>query len=375
MKLAAAFCIVFLSVGVISANASYGKLIYAQAFDKRPYGSSDVFERNLDTGKSQIIIPYKSLPKDFRGYISYLSVSGDGRYLMIGVCTKPYEGNSIPATPSISRLWLWNRKTRNVVAVPRPSGSPVGWSHGSRCYAFLEYDTQVSWYDAVTGKLKIAKLPKTCQEAVWSSTRESLLLACAGYDEKTTVYEQPMSGRRLILFGGLVGILSLEQSPSGQRYALCDGKSVYTIGKGGSRKRRLPIATDADHLNNMQFSYSSADSKLAIVNRYSYGEPAVNTSESLWVADVSSSKATSLASWVTSVPPYGGTSIFHWIEGWASDSKSVLVSAEISSDSKYGYRSDWHQIWAYSLTGPKNKGRPLFDSGPGCLAITWWPGK
>lgn len=374
MKRLVAFCALLVSAGM-SANASYGKLIYAQTPDKRPYGPSDVFERNLDTGKSQVVISHKSFPKGFRGFISYLDISRDGRYLMIGEFTKPYEGNSIPAIPNISRVWLWDRKTHHVDAVPRPSGSPVGWSQGNRYFAFLEYDTQVSWYDVLTVKPKSAKLPKPCQDAVWSSTRESLLLACADYDDKTRVYEQPVSGTRRVLLSRLVGIESLAHSPDGQSYALSDGKSVYTTGKGRTSKRRIPIATDPDHLNNVNFLYNSAGGKLAIINRYSYGEPAVNTNESLWVADVSNGKATSLASWVTSVPPYDGTTVFHSIEGWASDSKSVLVSAEISSDSKYGYRSDWRQIWAYNLDGPKNKGRKLFDSGPGCLVITWYPGK
>lgn len=365
------FLVVLLLAAGTSATASYGKLIYAETLDKRPYGPSDVFERNLDTGKSQTIISHKSLPKEFRGYISYLSVSGDGRYMMIGEWTKAYEVNTIPATPRIARLWLWNRKTHRLVAVPRLSGGPIGWSHGNRYFAFLEYDTQVSWYDTVTGKSKSARLPKTCDLAVWSSTRDSLLLACAGDDEKTSVYEQPVSGARRVLFGGLVGIQSLDQSPDRQSYVLCDGKSVYTMGKG--RKRRLPIATDPDHLNNADFSYNSTGSRLAILNSYSYGEPAVNIDESLWVADMKTGKATNLTSWVTDVPPGdGSTTIYHSPAGWSSDGRSIIISSEISSDSKFGYRSDWSQIWAYSLTGPKNKGRKLFESGPGCLAITWY---
>ena len=374
-RLGAAFGILFVLAGM-SANASYGKLIYAQTLDKRPCGRSDVYERDLDTGRSQVIISHKSLPKRFAGYISYLSVSGDGRYLMIGEYTKPYEGNSIPATPVISRLWLWDSKTHHLITVPTLSGKPIGWSHGNRYFAFLEYDKQVSWYDAATSKSKSVKLPKTCEDAVWSSTRESLLLACAGYNERTPVYEQPVSGTRRVLFGGLVGIESVKQSPDGQSYALCDGKNVYIIGKGGTGKRRLPIATDPDHLNSADFSYNATGSRLVILNTFSYGEPAVNIQESLWVVAVNSGKATNLATWLTDVPPGdGSTTICHSPEGWSSDGKSILVSAEISSDSKYGYRSDWSQIWAYSLDGPKNKGRLLFDSGPGCLAITWYPGK
>jgi len=70
-------CLAFI-VAAIPAPAQaarYGRVVYALTRDRSGRGAADIYERDLDTGKTKLLISSKAFPKEFKGTAELLEVS------------------------------------------------------------------------------------------------------------------------------------------------------------------------------------------------------------------------------------------------------------------------------------------------------------
>lgn len=352
----------------INPQANAGKIIYACTIDGTDSGLSDIWEADLETGSTKLLIPHTAFPKDSSASIGSLAASPNGAQLAI------VPGSQFYAEP----MWVWVRNGRKFAKISdisfdaillwSPSGNRLLFAYPQGRYFYV--------YDAVTGKTHDFELN---EESCYSwSPGDDVVAAVGSWSSKSVVYLQPRDGtQRRVLFKWPGGIMDIVRSPTKSQFALFDGGPVtITDGRG---KHAVETAVTIVHTNfDLDLAYNRQGDRLAVLTSYTSGEPHVNWDDTVWSVNLSTMKTSKVAAWSESylgIQPDKGSATHRELIGWMPDGRSILISAQTiwGGDVATDNREDRFGLYTYNTVTKKEK--KLFDSGPGCLAITWHPGK
>ena len=384
-----------------SAASRYGRVIYALTANKQPTGPADVFERDLDTGKTKVLISRKGFPNAFEGHIVSLAISPNGRSLAI--IGKSGEGDR--ATDSI---WVWEREHNRFRGLLGEQSHRYEhwWSPSGRYLLIRDSGTRVlfesRWvfendlwlYDAERRQLRRLEQIKDPSIAAWSTTDDAVIAAGRSGEGAIVYLLTPRTGRQQVLFKWPQAIYSITPLGGGSGYALSSGYSMnyvktgiyLTDGRGGHpRKLAIPKvheneATEEGGLS-AGFALNGSGARLAVLAEYSHGMPALSWTKQLWCVEPRKLSSLLVGEWEgrdlfpdqMEAPPWTYTS--YDLVGWLPGGRSVLMCARTRGVKQDGSPADHLALWAYDMAQQNAEGKQLFDSGPGCLGMTWWAGK
>lgn len=360
---------------------SYGKIVYALTKDKSPSGKVTVYEKDLDSGKVSVLIPRDGFPKEFKGYVSDLNISPDGRHLMITEVVESSKGKSDADSEFTERLWVWARESKSFrLAMAEVDGGSVGelmgWSPGGDLFG-VGSQKALSVYSLSSGNVRKIKMSSR-SDVTWSARDDRVIVVWTGENDVDTVYEQPLDDTRpRPLFHGK-WIRSIREAPDRSVYAVALQDSISLVNRKGRRLHPTPIRPGGDTAMITDLCFGQSARGLAVVISYAYGEPHIHDVQQLWSVDVNTGKSVMLDTWEgTQAFPFWSSGdigyIKHSVAGWSSDEKHLLVHGEVQWETETGdLRFDRDLLSVYSVDRPKSEGRELFDSGKGCTGFTWW---
>ncbi|MEN6355565.1 MAG: hypothetical protein ABFD83_00615 [Armatimonadota bacterium] len=381
-------CLVLAVVSVSTVRADHGRVVYlysaelAKSSDNGANaptsGRIDVMESDLRSGKRSTLINgfYNGAYQDFAG--SSIAVSCNGGYVAIGQSPTiaAISDADIKLTPS--GLRLWDRKTRRVRTIyPGYTNEQLLWSGSGRYLAIVDpySDGPVRIYDAYLGRMKAYSGYGGFTCAAWSAKRNELILVVSSTKKGSTIYAQPVTGRRRVLFRWRDTIDAVAELGDGTGYALCDGIGVFLY-KSNGRTKRLPIHRSHNDPWGITLLSQSKGSWMAALASYSYGEPHVNTDEALYALKSDGCAFRRIAKWQSSylsIQPDGGSIIFMEAVGWLKNPSKVVLRGQVTwgGEAVVDNRSDQFQFWTFDMPHARI-GKMIFDSGPGCLSAAWW---
>ena len=407
--LAFLYAAVLLGTACAASAASLGQVLFLRAAKPGAESPVDVYEKDLDTGETKLLISHKSLPDTFRTRACDVAPSFDGRYLWI--LSSPgwvfhnqstgetrtvfgyafsHGGEEEPIDAIDEADWCWERKTGTIRKIDAPqdcigpgwsrSDSNMKWSpEGNRLLGRQDaeeapYPSCLYLYDATAQSVRKLATASELEIAIWSAQADGAVEVLNAPKETSLVWFQPTSGERKTLFTWPREIAAIAQSPDGKTFAVFDSLGNYLVGRDGRHIRKLKMPTE-EKLFWADFWFNTSGSRLAVLTSYSFGEPHLGLIQQLWVVDSKTTRAHRVARWDESFQG-SGLAVDRWIEGWLPDEKSVLIGGAIS----YGVEkpadseNDWIKIWSYDTVRCTGRGSVLFDSGKGCLGVEWWPG-
>jgi len=384
LVLAAALLAVAWLVTPAPCAQKLGRVIYVKTVGDQPSAPADVFEADLDSGSSKVIVSHKSLPKGFETRPEYASLSPSGRYLLVEECTgvitasgRQYghtfafvDGAEKSAKWIGDAYWLLDRKTGAWKRIGDAGNVDwIAWSPARDRLGMQESDGPLRLYDALTGKTQT--LPKG-EELSWSAKGDAFISIIRGEGKAPdSVGIRPIGGKRKTLFTW-PGIRSICQSPNGV-FAILDTSAFSVVDGKGKRLAHLKIPVEEDCFS-ADLDFSPNGSWLVVGTSYSYGEPHIGLREQTWLVDMKTMRARELASsggmfGFSADDQVGGLSV----EGWLSDDRSLMLTEYTMPGISYGSESQGQSsaLRVYDVTG-KTKSRKVFDSGPSCIALEWW---
>jgi len=367
--LLAGLCAALVLANRCAAGTSRGKVVLVRAIGDAPGAQSDVFEKDLDTGKTTLLISHKSLPKAFSGRIGHAWPSPSRRYMLL------------------TGWWCWDRKTGTVRRVASEVGSSSQWAPRTDRLLIRDWGSESRqgslWlYDPSTGRSRSMGSVRQLDLAGWSGHGDGIIVVTCREKGLSTVYFQPITGERKRLFTWNGPMEAVEQSPVGSHFAIFDGKRYWLTDARGRKPANLeiPAGEHGSSRFGVDFLFNRRGDKLALFTSDTYGEPHFGLMKRLWWVDVERKRPHLIAEWDESVrggleaPRPAGTAESRQVEGWLDDT-SLVVSGRVihwvGGDAEE--RSDWHKLWVYrAVSGAQ--GREVFDSGKRCLDAAWWPG-
>jgi len=316
--------------------------------------------------------------------VEAVRVSPGGKYLALIESISLDARSGEPLSAPGRRCWIWERKTGRISRVSDDQLGSAGFDwfpEGNRLLIHDDaggapgdqpYDGSMGFYSAATRQLNRRYAVKGLILSVPASKGSGVIEVVQAKGGMSSVYLQPLAGRRKFLFQWPGLIASMAQSPDGQRLVFYDLDDYIITDMRGKNARRFKIPGVNENFS-AAFSFNTRGTKVAVFTDYSTGEPHVNNTQQLWVADVSSGRARRVAKWDEFFQG-SDLAIARALEGWLPDDRSVVVSGELH----YGFEKpaddehDWYRLWAYETSRGKAKGKQLSDSGKGWFGASWW---
>ncbi len=381
-------CLVFTLTSVSAVRADHGRVVYlysAELAKNRHSGSYapmsghiDIMESDLRSYKRSTLINnfYTGAFQDFTD--SSIAVSCNGRYIAIGLRPSISAISSAYITRTPNGLRLWDRKTMQVRTIyPGYTYEQLLWSDSGRYLAVVDTypDGPIRIYDASLGRMRAYSGYGRLICAAWSTKRDELILAVSSAKKGTTIYAQPVTGRRRVLFRWHDTIDAIAEVGDGTGYALCDGTGVFLYKTNGKIKR-LPIRRSHNDPWEITMLSQPKGSWIAALASYSHGEPHINNDEVLYAFLSGGQVFRRVAKWQYSylnAQPDGSKIILMEPVGWLRNPSKVVLRGQITwgGEAVMDNRSDQFKFWTFDVPHART-GKMIFDTGPGCLLAAWW---
>lgn len=391
MRVFVIICIMLAVVSVSAVQADLGRVVYLYSAElagsstngasEPSMGHVEFVETDLTSGKRSTLIHdfFNGPLEDFRD--SNIAVSPGGRYIAIGQNPTITLSQVGPASDDLTiartpnGLRIWDRKTGKAkVVYPEYVGGQLLWSRSGRYLAFSEDPVRI--YDTSTGRMSVFSGFDEISCEVWSAKRDELIVAVTDKTKGSTVYAQPVNGRRRVLFKWHDSIDAIAALGDGSSYALCDSVGVLVY-KPGGKARRIPIHRPHNDLWGIELRAQPNGLWVAALSSYPFGEPHVNDHKALYVFRSDGSAFQRMAKWSTSylrIQPNGGSITLMRPAGWLNGaSKVVLRGQVIWGEDSVDNRNDRFAFWTFDVPNGRS-GKKIFDTGPGCLSAIWYPG-
>ncbi len=353
-----------------------GKLGRVLLLKPKPGGYADLFERDLDTDSTELLISYRWFPKTFVWPVEAVKPSPDGEYLALIESVNVFSGGG--------RCWVWERKTGRVSKVSDDSLGSAGFDwlpEGKRLlvhddagglYFDGPYDGSIAFYDAATHKLSKLGPVKGLVLAVPASKSSNVIEVLSIKGDRSSVYMQPSVGERKFLFQWPGLIFSIIQSPDSSRFVFYDFDNYYVTDTRGRNARKFKIPAVNENLLTT-FKFNNSGTRVGVFTEYCAGEPHVNKTQQLWVADVRSGHAWRIAKW-EELFQGRDLAIARTLEGWLPDASSIVISGDLyyGIEKPADTEHDWCKLWSYNTDRKNTKSIQLFDSGKGWYGAAWW---
>lgn len=295
-----------------------GDIVYARAPLEHIGGPDDIVKRNSRTGNETILVSHTQMPEGFVNDVSFLRVSPDNKYIVLGQ-QRGYSGGGI---------WLWEKKTRRFKKIlSEPAQGIADWSRSGRYLLVQSSNEHTLVYDTSSNRFINTALPPTLKIVTWSAVEDSLIVVSNLGTKGSTAQLFPIKGKPRFLFSWPSHILQIEQSRDSLHYALFDGSSVFIKDNSNSSFKKLDIRSDNESFSvSMQFNLKGTE--LAVLTDASKGEPLRATVSELWIADVSASEIKRLARWeeVNTLELESSGSLPGDLVGWLPNGNSILLT-------------------------------------------------
>ena len=408
-RLGLLFCAALVLSFVVSAHAAdLGKVLFVRFAGDPENGPADVYEKNLNTDATKLLISHKSLPKSFQTRIDSVNPSPDGRFVVLnespgwiirdGKTGKSrvmfgygfsYSGDEELSGEIGGGRWCWERKTGAVKQIRKGVGLEhvgMAWSPKGD-YLLITETTDGSFntdsapegsiqiYNPVSGKSIHFNSINNLGIAEWSGKGDGVIEVTYSSKSISTVLFQPITGKRKMLFSWPRPISNIAQSPDGTTFAIFDDKGYYLTNSKGKNIKTLRIPRQEECFS-VNLCFNRSGSHLAISTYYCFGEPHINETDQLWSVDVKKASVKRIVEWNECLQG-SGTAVNRSVIGWLPDDKSIAVEGSIcyGEEMPAEMRNNWSILWRYNMLTPTGKGQKLFDSDKGCLGIGYCPGK
>jgi hypothetical protein len=388
-------------ISLTSYAAGQGKVIFSKATSSGDSAPSDVYEKDLDSGKTKLLISHQSLPKTFRTFITQVTPSQDGKYIAFHECsgviikdkktgaTRKEFGGSISSYGHEviskrfpARDWCFDRQSGrfNMIGSFREESEKT-WANGLLLIKPDEPTTErLTIYSPKAKRTILSKSFPRLQSAFWASKDEGVVIVNAGRDEKkgSSVSLLSLNGKQRTLFRWPKSIGAIAQSPDVSTFAIFDRVGIFLVSRTGSKLKTLNIPVEKDNFN-VSFQFSHKGKELAVFTSYDYGEPLINWDDKLWIVDLTTLQATPEAKWSETFAPYDPPTPYRRLLCWMPDDKMILILGNIIyfPEDGNGSEGDWYKLWSYDPTRPfvenEDHGQLLFDSSKGCRGLAWIP--
>lgn len=343
-------------------SGTFGKVIYVQSVDGSMSGPAQLWERDLDSGKTRNLDPNNSVP-GFKYLANSILASPDGNYVAFGPAT--YKGIAINKL----EIGFWV-KSGNLVTIIGKKWNATNEYRLATDY--LAYPNGI--YNTVNPGASTDYPSTKTKEVNLVFEKEALVIGFKG--NRSVVYKQTIYFKKPTqLFTWPRDIHSIAYSADWSKFAIHDTKGIFLVDKKGKVLKQFAALTDGTF--HVDFAFSKKGS-LAFLIDHSYGEPSVNLTETLWVVPAKSQTATEVTKWqdylgnVTVAE--NGTYTTREILGWASDDQNLILAGQImtSADAKVNRKPNQYSILEVNTTLPTENVRTLFMTGKGTSAITWY---
>ena len=336
-----------------SAASRYGRVVYALTPANKPAGRADVFERDLDTGKTTLLISRNGFPNAFEGNTVSLAISPNGRFLAI-------VGRSGEGDRATDSIWVWEREHSRFRGLlgERSHEYEYWWSPSGRYLLIRDsgprrlfeghwIDEDDLWlYDTERRQLRQAGQVKDLTTATWSTKDEAVVVANAAEGRASVCLLTPHTGRQRTLFKWSGAIQAITRLAGGSGYALASGYSmndvrtgVYlTDGRGGHpRKLAIPKVHENEATleggMDAESALNGSGTRLAVLAEYTHGMPALSWTKQLWCVETGKLSSLLVGEWEgrdffpdqMEAPPW--TQTFYDLVGWLPGGRSVLICA------------------------------------------------
>jgi hypothetical protein len=355
--------------------ASNGRVVYAWSTGASGGDISDVFEHNLDTGRTTMLVSHKSLPRSFTAPINSIAISPSGRYVAV---VHYVDGCCCTIGNRKGGCWILDRQTGRIRILFREPDEFIRtaiWTPSGKNLLLLGNDDYL--YSVRSGRMHELPFHLDSTDDHYCLTDSGAVDNWGGTSESSTMCLRLFSnGREVTLFNWPKRIDSIERSPAGSAYVFSDMDGVYY--RSGKTTRNLgihwpPICSESrrfvvDHFDT-DLMFNDSGSRLAalvVAGGYDFRTAVRKLEQDLWLAHTSRSVATRLSAWRQTEKdnvPYVERSL----AGWTSDGTRIIVKERTD---------DWamSRLVSYRTDSPGSNGNALFHAGDRCLAMSWWPG-
>jgi hypothetical protein len=119
-------------------------------------------------------------------------------------------------------------------------------------------------------------------------------------------------------------------SPNKKSLAVWDSKGIYLADATGKHATKLgtkPASVGEDQ--DISLTYNPQSTRLAILTKFSGGEPALCESDRLYWVDVNTRKMQSIGQWDDCTQGNGEAVVNRQLVGWSTDGNSIQMQAEV----------------------------------------------
>lgn len=347
---------------------------------------TDVWQTDLVTGMSELLISHESLPREFKTRIRDATPSHNGDYFLVnsaagmiitykdGRVDRQYESfhwsDEDPKLEDIDPgCWVWNRKTGKMIRlVDDTSHRGIGLTWSPKRSLLLideifESDDEISnrnkkpgivqVYDPATNKMtRLGAQIRSCG-AKWTPDSRAVMIR-EYHPRSLRLFRDwyvPLTGKPRVTPGWTTPEKLDMRSHRGSPYAVWDkGTMTLSVLKKG---RMVPVtvinAETDDGFYSVTTTFDRSGKRIAFLSSYVHGEPHINLDENLWVADLRTGKTRACGYWSQSC----GYDTMRSVLAWSRRGDGLIINEDGGS----GFR-----LVKYVLAKSKIKKFPLFDS-------------
>jgi len=408
-RLTAVLCLaLILGASPPAHSKSLGSVIFLRASGDALLSPTDVLEKNLDTGKTIVLISHESLPADFKTIIDSITPSPDGKYLYFsGSSGMVFRNKTTGETRTVlggtfsfggeeeliasidKSDWYWERG-KSVTRIDPPSDCTgdrwysdelkgrMQWSPksnlllGRRDLGRRPYPACLYLYDTATRSARKLCSIQNLDIAIWSADGNGVITVESTPKRKGSHLSYlPLKGKSRRLFDWPRYVWGVAESPDGSDFVISDEKGFYLVRRGGRQASKLRVPTGEGSFD-ASFQFNKGGDRLAILVSSWSGEPRLSLDQQLWVVDTKSRRADRVVRWVEFFQG-SDPATERRMQGWLPDGKTVVIVGAISYGEKpVDNANDWFKLWLYDTQLRSGKGDEVFDSGKRCLGVAWW---
>ncbi len=343
-----AVVLVVLGVSAVSAD----KAMYVDLTgDLSTNPLSNVWQKDLVSGETSLLISHESVPKDFGTRIEEVTPSPDGGYLLIwagdaldvtykdGKTVRQYgpwmDTNGSVKTKEIDRsYWVWsfkNRTMRRLIGVSQ-GGDSVAWDPAKprlMVAKYAEYSDDdkrlvkpgsLRSYDPATGKMTTLLTFRTRGEPTWTPAGGlQLAQSDLGGSIVDRIVRLDMKGKARVLTTGSKAAAKVCPCKGGAIIpSYLNGFIYLTTSRGTTR---FQVDKDlGDSWTKVDFLFDKSKGRLAAFYSCSHGPGHLMKYERLWIIDTKTCKAHLQAKW----DQQGMADMMHDMLAWTPEGDGLV---------------------------------------------------